>query len=465
MSSSVSSPSSTATNLATAYMQPAQNHLSSEMSTAQNTATALTTLQSALSTFDQTLNSLSNNSGLATSTSGVSAFSAALSDPSIGTATASSSATPGTYSFYVQQLATAQQTSYNGIPSVAESSAGTLTLDIANGSSFSVDLSDASTSGDGTLSASDIASAINQASGNNGSVIASVVTVGSQAELLLSSGQTGAANAITLDTSGITNSSLQSALASSQQRSAAQDSIVYLGGQGGLEMEQASNTYTSIAGVSVTFNQAQAASASPVTLTVASDTSATATNVQNFVTAYNTVQSALAALTSDGNTSTSTAPGPLANDPGVEALENQLNQYVRQDFGGQSLISLGVSANANGVLSLNTTTLANALATNPTALNTVFGNVSLSGNTGMLGSMDTYLQGWLNVSTGQIAERQSSVQATQKSLNASQTQLTSQYNDLYQRYLTQFTNLQSLEAQMNQTESMFASTSSTSSSS
>ncbi|MGO8856095.1 MAG: flagellar filament capping protein FliD [Steroidobacteraceae bacterium] len=463
MSSTVN-PTSTATNLATAYMQPMQTQLSNEMTTASNTASALTTLQTALSTFDSALTTLSGSG--TSGGSGVTAYSATFSNPAIGTATASSSATPGTYSFYVQQLATAQQTVYANLSSVPAAGAGTLTLDIANGNSFSVNLSTAGTSGSGSLSASDIASAINQASGNNGAVVASVVTVGSQTELLLSAGQTGADNAITLDTSGITNSTLQSALSGGQQLSAAQNAIVYLGGQGGVALQQDSNTFTSVAGVSINFTQAQSATDAPVTLTVASDASATASNVQTFVSAYNTVQSALSALTADGNAATGAAPGIFANDPGVEDLENQLNQFVRQDFNGQSLIGLGVSADQNGVLSLNQTTLTQALTANPAAVGDVFGNAGLINNTCMLGSINTYLQSWLTPDIGQIAERQSSVQAQQKSLQNSQTQLTTQYNDLYQRYLTQFTNLQSLQAQMSQTESLyFSSSSSTSSSS
>src|SRR5208282_5872026 len=106
--SSTINPTGTATNLATAYMQPMQTQLSNEMTTASNTASALTTLQTALSTFDSALTTLSG--GGTSGGSGVTAYSATFSNPAIGTATASSSATPGTYSFYVQQLATAQQT-------------------------------------------------------------------------------------------------------------------------------------------------------------------------------------------------------------------------------------------------------------------------------------------------------------------------------------------------------------------
>lgn len=450
-------PTSMATSLATSYMQGADTQLTNEQTAATAQATALTTLQSALSAFDTALTTLSSGTG-------VTAYTATLSDSSIGSATAASGATPGTYSFFVQQLATAQQTDYSGLSSVSAASAGTLTVDLGSGTNFSVNLSAADSNGDGTLSASEMAAAINAASGNGGAVVASVVTVGTQQELVLSSGATGAANGFTLDTSQIGDSTLSSALSSGTQLTSAQDAIVYLGGAGGVEMQQSSNTYT-VSGANVTFTQAQTAGAAPVTLTVAGDTSTTAANVQTFVTAYNTVQTALTALTTDGDPTTGAAAGTLANDSGVLDLENQLNEVIRQTFNGGSLMNLGVSADQYGTLSVNTTQLTAALAANPAAVSNVFGGVSDVGNTGMLGAIDTDLQTWLNPATGTIAERQSSVQATQASLTQQQTTLTNQYNDLYNRYLAQFTTLEALQEQLANTENMFFSSSTSTSSS
>jgi flagellar hook-associated protein 2 len=446
-------PTSMATSLATAYMQGADNELTTESNAASASATALTTLQSALSAFDTALSNLSSGTG-------VTAFTAALSDSTVGTATASSGATPGTYSFFVKQVATAQQTVYGGLSAVPASTAGTLTVNLGGGGSFGVNLSAADSNGDGTLSVSEIATAINGASGNNGAVVASVVTVGTQTELVLSAGETGAANGFTLDTSQVAGGALASSLAGGSQVAAAQDAIVYLGGAGGVMMQQASNTYD-VSGANVTFTQAQSTGAAPVTLTVASDIGTTKAHVQSFV---NTVQSALSSLTSDGNASSGVSAGPLANDSAVISLQSKLNELIRQSFGGNSLISLGVTADQYGTLSINSNTLTAALNANSSAVSNVFGGVGLVGNTGMLGGMDTYLQNWLNPVTGTIAERQSSVQATQKALAAKQTDLTNQYNTLYNRYLSQFTTLQTLQEQLSQTENMFFSSSSSSSS-
>ncbi len=147
------------------------------------------------------------------------------------------------------------------------------------------------------------------------------------------------------------------------------------------------------------------------------------------------------------------------------SLENQLNSIIRQSFNGSTLMSLGVSADQYGVLSVDSTKLTAALTANPSAVSNVFGGVGTVGNTGLLGGIDTYLQSWLNPATGTIAERQSSVQATQKSLATQQTQLTDQYNQMYNRYLTQFTTLEALQEQLAQTESLYYSSSDSSSSS
>ncbi len=94
-------PATMASSLATAYTQSAQDLLTAQSKAAQATSTALTKLQSALSTFTSALSSLSAKKGLTQ-------YSATLSS-SVGTATASATATPGNYSFFVEQVATAHQ--------------------------------------------------------------------------------------------------------------------------------------------------------------------------------------------------------------------------------------------------------------------------------------------------------------------------------------------------------------------
>jgi flagellar hook-associated protein 2 len=448
-------PTSTAASLAKAYTDGAQTILTNETNDAQNTSAALTKLQTALQNFDAALTNLSSSSSTS-APSGVLAQTATFSSPGIGSASASASASAGSYQFFVQQLATASQVSYGYSGGASATGAGTLNVDLAGGASFGVDLSTADTDHDGTLSTAEIAAAINKASGNNGVVTASIVTVSGSSQLLLTSNQTGAANAASLDTSGLPAGALKTALDSGNTLSGAQDAIVWLGAQGsGIELQQASNTYSNVAGVSVTFTGAMAAGTPPVTLTVATDSSGTASNLQSFVSAYNALQSTLDSLTASGDPTNNVAAGAFADDAGVRALRSKLANIVREQVGGVSLMSYGITGNTDGTLSLDTTRLQAKLAVDPTSLGAIFGSNTLGAQSGVLGDLDKALNVWTNSANGQIAQRQASVTKQQADLASRQQTLDDQYNDAYNRYLAQFTALQTLQAQMSQNSSMF----------
>lgn len=438
-------PTSMATQLATAYTQNTQALLTTQTKAAQSASTALGKLQSALRSFDTALAAMSGKGS-------VQQLAATFNTSGFASATASSTAQAGTYQLFVEQLATTHQIAYQDLPAVPVSTGGPISINLADGSSFNVNLSAADTDGDGTLSQAEIARSINQASGNGGKVTAMIVTVNGSSQMVLTSGQSGAAGAITLDASGLPASALKTALGTPTQLTAAQDAIAWLGSQGtGIKVQQASNTLTAIPGVSVTLTQAMATGAAPLSLTVARDDSATAANVKGFIDAYNALEKALDELTKAGGTDANTPAGAFASDSSVRALRNHLHSLLRQDFGGVSLMNFGVSADRYGQLSVNTTKLNAALTANPTGLDQVFGKTGITTGSGLLGGMDTYLDVWLNSATGQIKHRQDGVQKVQKSLADRQTKLDSQYSAYYERYLTQFTRLQTLQSQMSQT--------------
>jgi flagellar hook-associated protein 2 len=219
-------------------------------------------------------------------------------------------------------------------------------------------------------------------------------------------------------------------------------------------MQQASNTFNNIEGVSVTFTRAMTASEAPLTLTVSDDASGTASNVDNFVKAYNTLGTALDSLTKAGGENSTAAV--FASDAGIRALSSKLNNLLRAEYDGVSLTELGVKADRNGQLSLDKSRLEKALLADPAALDKVFGKASLSAPTGLLGAMSKYVNEWTTSGSGQIAARQDSIQTLQKNLSARQTRLDAQYDSHYQRYLQQFTQLATLQARMEQTSGLFA---------
>lgn len=449
-------PTTTATALAQKYTASAQERITNGTTQATATTKALSTLSSAISAFQSSLASLA---GLGKS---VLSQSATLSDTTVGSASAKASASAGTYSLFVQQIATAGQVSYNGLSDGA-ATGGTLKVKLSDESnasatpvSFDVDLSAASadTDGDGKLSIRELASAINRSSGNTGLVSAGVVTIGSETRLVLTSQNTGVANTISLDPSGVGDATLQSGLGNRTMVTAAQDAVVLLGGKSGTPIQQSSNTFTNIDGVSMIFTRAQAASENPFTLTVASNSSGTVSNMQSFVDAYNKLKSAIDTLVDPGDTTANKAAGAFANDSGVKALQSRLVSMLRPSS-GLSLASYGITANRDGTLALDSTRLTKQLAASPTGLSGLIGSASTSAPSGLAGSMNTYLNLWSNSTSGQIKQRTDANTKAQTDLTKRQSDLDTQYNSAYARYLKQFTDLQTLQSTMNSNVTMF----------
>lgn len=451
-------PITTATNLANAYVAPTKALLDAQAAKAKATSGALTTLGSALNAFQSALQALTSG------TKTVTANAATMSNPAVATASATSKAVAGTYSFYVEQLATAGQVSYNVADSVA-TNAGSLNIALADGSTFQVALTNADSDLDGKLTAKEIAAAVNVAATNNSRVTASTMTINGVSKLVLTSTQTGADNAVaSIDVAGLGDPALQADLSAKTVLNAASNAIVWIGGQNGTKIEQASNTITAIDDVSFTVTQAQAANAAPVTLTVAADKSGTAANVQSFVTAYNTLLGVMNTLTAAGDhtpvsgtdpTSTA-ADAALYGDAGVASLRDRLNTALRSVTGGQSLINFGISANRDGMLTLDVNRLNRTVAADPAALDSLFGRASAIGaGSGVLGTMNKLVGSWTNAANGLLGSRKEAATKQQSDVADRLVTVENQFNSAYKRYLAQFTALQQLQSSMTSTSDLF----------
>jgi flagellar hook-associated protein 2 len=443
-------PPSTAAALAQKYTSALQDSITSQTKQASAVSKGLGDLKSAILAYQTSLASLT---GLNKS---MFAQSATFSDTTLGSATASASATAGTYGFFVKQIATASQVSYSGL--VDDTGvAGNLVVKLGASTSFTVDLAAANTDG-GALSPREIAAAINAAAGNTSLVTAAVVITGTTSELVLTAKNTGAASAITLNTAGVTGSSslatANTTPAQIHQMAVAQDAEIRVGSETGTPITQASNTFTNVAGVSMTFTRAQATGAAPLTVTVGADNKASTANAQAFVDAYNKLKSTLDAMTDAGDPSKGVAGGVFAHDGGVRALRDRLVSLMRPS-GATSLASYGILAARDGTLSLDSARLTRQLAANPNGLDTLVGSTSASAPSGISSALDTFLKSWSSTIGGQIQQRQSENDRLQKDLTGRQTDLDSQYDAAYKRYLLQFTQLQTLQSQMSNNTSMF----------
>jgi flagellar hook-associated protein 2 len=452
-------PTSTAKALADKYIEGAQTQLTNQTTTATNTAKALTTLSSAISAFQTSL------AGLAGVGHTMLAQSATLSDTTVGTATASATAAAGAYSLFVQQVASSSQVSYDTLADGSQLG-GQLTINLAdegagtNTANFTVQLDNtADTDGDGALSVRELAAAINSASGNAGKVSAGVITVSGAPRLVLTSKSTGVANTVSVDATQATDAGLQTGFTTRTVMTAAQDAIVYLGdptNPATAKIQQASNVFTNIDGVSFTATHAQAAGAAPITLTVGGNASGTTSNVQAFVDAYNKLKSAIDGLVNSGDPKNNVAAGAFAHDSGVMALRTRLVDLLRPT-GVLSLASYGITANRDGTIGLDSARLQSQLAVNPTGLDTLMGTASTSAPTGIAGALTTYLNQWSNTTSGQIQQRTDANSKLQSDLTQRQTDLDSKYDAAYQRYLKQYTALQTLQATMQNNSSLFSS--------
>jgi len=440
----------TATNLADKYVAPRQQILTTQLAAATAAERGLTEMNSALLAFQTSLAALTGANKT------VFAQSAVFGDTTVGSATASSKAAAGTYAFFVRQIATASQVSLTGLTD-SSGVAGTLTLNLGGALAFDVDMVAANTDG-GALSTRELAAAINGATGNGGKVTASIVTTGGTAELVLTARDTGLNSAITLDTSGITGtSSLVDANADPARRRVlveARDAEIRVGAENGTAITQASNTFTAVDGVSMTFTRAQTSGEAPVTLTVSADTTTTTANVQAFVDAYNKLKSTLNKLTASGDAAKGVAGGTFAQDSGVRALGDRIVSLLRPT-NGDSLAAYGIISTRSGTLELDAKRLTSQLAVNPTGLDALIGAPGSSAPTGIAGALDTYLKTWSSSVDGQIKLRREQTTSQQARLSERQTSLDGQHDAAYQRYLRQFTQLQTMQSVMNNNVSLF----------
>lgn len=404
---SVINVSSLVSQLVAAAQAPQQSVITNETAAVTANISALGTLKSALSSFQSSLGALSTPTAfnnLAALSSQQTAF----------TASAGTGAVSGSYAVTIANIATGQQLLSGAFAGGGSGTVGTGTLSIAvGGNAFSVTIDGT----DNTLAG--IAGAINAAAGNTG-VSATLIQGTDGAHLLLSSTLTGAANTITVgETDGGTGlAALTYGSGNTSHygvQTAAQDASFSIAG---VAYTSASNS-VSDALTGVTLNLLTATtSGTPATLTVSNDTSQASSNIQSFVTAYNTLHSALSSLGSYD--ATSGTAGPMLGNPVLTGTQNQIQQALYSLVGSStynSLASIGVTTNSDGSLSVDAGRLQTALNSNFSAVSQLF-----SSSNGVANQLNSQITNDLS-STGAIG-------TYAQTLTSQENALTKQTNDL-----------------------------------
>lgn len=411
--------------------------------------TALNSLSSALSTFQTKLTSLNGFS------SSILQNKATLSSEGYATANVTSRAQAGSYQFFVKQLASKDQYALQNL-----AASGMLEIEQPgnkdeNGDPrfISINLEDASLKDEeDNLDLSKVAAAINAAAREEGlGVKATLVRSNGVTNLILTSEETGSAQALTITGGG-----------DAKQLSTAQDAKVYLGADeaSGLELTSASNTFDNIIeGVTLTFTKAHQDGEAPLSIDIAQDNAGTKAKVQEFVDAYNTLMGEIRKLTASG--SEDSKRGALAGDGTVRSIKSMIDNIIRKGVtvDGQqiSLVSLGISSTREGNLTLDSSRLEKTLATNPNVLETLFKGAG-GDDKGILGALlnrETGLAKYTSSVNGILKNRKDSIADSLKRIEKERERVDTQYDNLYQRYLAQYTNLVSIMNQMSQTSSLY----------
>jgi flagellar hook-associated protein 2 len=381
-------------------------------------------VQGALSGFQSAMSGLINVNSLQ-------GLTATASDTTVLGASASNIATPGNYSISVTSLAQSQQLVAAGQSSqttaIGSGATTTLTFDfgsIAGGTLASGKYTGASftSNGNGTKtvtigaannSLQGIRDAINAA---NVGVTASIVNDGSANpyRLALSSSAEGASNSVKISVAGDTT--LNTLLAQDPANSTGQNLSETTTAQNanftvnGVPISKSSNTVGDVVH-GVTLNLLKVSS-TPINLSIAQNSTAISTAVNSFVTAYNTLHTAITSVTSYD--AAAKKGSVLQGDFAVNTVARQVRQILNTSvIGGGALTSLadiGVTFQKDGTIALDSTKLNSAVTNHYSDIAALFGTVGSASD-----SLISYVSAPSTVKAGKYAVEISQL-ATQGSI-------------------------------------------------
>ena len=422
-----------ASQLVSAERAGLDNQYQYQQTLAQNKITAYQSLDSKVSAFDSILTTLADSNNLnATTTS--------LSQDGFFTASTSDGATAASYTVEVSKLAQAHRV---GLDFASETwvapTSGNLNIDLG-GTSMDLDLS--------TLPAGatlvELRDAINSAADNPG-VQASIIRTGSNVKLVLNSEQTGAANTISMTLSGGSGTEyteLDTAITGSSQLTAAQDAESKFSG---IDIVSSTNKIEDVVD-NLTLELTQTNAGNPVTLTVNRDDDSISNNLQSLVNAYNDIIDEIKGTTLSDDASYVA----LSGDATARTLSTQLRNAFFDLPSGTYLSDLGLEFDRYGKLSLNTSDLSDALDADPNLLDTM-----LLASDGLVTQLAAKIEPY-SKSSGIFDDKVSTLNDEIERINDKTEQLNLRMENTYQRYLLQFTRMNELESQMQQTSSLFS---------
>jgi flagellar hook-associated protein 2 len=373
-------PQTLAQQLATYDIMSMQNQLKTKTATMTSQKKALDALKTALTDFRSAMTGLNGTSD------GMLKNAVSMNREGIANVTANSNALKGTYNIEVEQLASAHQIGFDAMTDESiKNATGTMDITLGEGKSaktITVNLDDME-------SLSDLTKAINGNKDNPG-ITASLIRTEGKITLMLSSDESGTKNKIAVSGSAGFDS------ANAKEIAKASDSIIKMGE---MTFTNSSNTLDKlIDGVTIELTSLTE-KGKPLTISVGTDSAGTKEQLQTFVDAYNTLQDTLTKLTKSGSGDDETR-GAFAGDATMSSLDRELNDVMRQVFGGKRMSDFGITADKDGKLEIDSKKLDAAIKADPQKLNDLF-----NGKQGMLTAIDKSLDRYLNSTNGLLKGR------------------------------------------------------------
>ncbi|WP_368206213.1 lateral flagellar capping protein LafB [Aeromonas sp. s5] len=413
-------PAATAMQLVAIERKNMDALLKKQMDGIKGQQSALSTLNTKLSTFQTMLKDLNKASNLQ-------AQKATMSQDGVMTVTSNGKASSGQYNFFVEQLAQSHQVGFSLDSETSPLPAdGVFSLTV-KGKTIDIDLA--------TLPAGstvkDLVSKINDAKDNPG-VKATLVRTDGKVNMVLTSKDSGLENAISVNYSGDATNSLGAAISGKTDITKAQDARLRMGGDNPLTITSASNKIENVVdGLTLQLTKAQKSGDAPLLVNIEQDKEAVTGSLKKFVESYNELVDELAKMTS----SDPKAPGALSSDSGVRSLKSMLSNSVRDLPNGLSLSSLGIKTDKAGKLSFSETDFNKALDKDPELL-----GKALLGDDGLLKRMSDSLDPYTK-RDGALKGRKTGLEASEKRIKERMDALDRRMDSAYKRYLNQFSTM------------------------
>lgn len=344
-----------------------------------------------------------------------------VSDTSALSAVGSSTATSGTYSLRITQLAQSHQITSKAAKTVATTTtdivgggSGTFTFKVGTGTDQTVTLSD-------TATLEDLKSAINDlGAGATASIINTGTDTTPAYRLVLTSSTTGASNGITIVADNTTLDFLNSSgTGGIDTLQAAQDAIAIVGDPtlNPVTVTRSTNAISdAIAGVTLTL--LETTGTSTVQVNVSRDVTAVKDNIKGLATAYNEVLKYINERTTyDVATKKG---GNFFGEPTVRGVLSQIRSALSSSITGAGALNtvgaLGFKTDREGTITVDEAKLDTALSASYSNVRTLF--VNQTGSAGVAQLLNTAVDSLTNVASGQLSLRKNGITKQITSLSA-----------------------------------------------